>query len=212
MVVPLFVAGTVIGTLTVWREGPEAGTFSIAEAQLIGRFGTLAALAYSNAQQAERLREQALTDALTGLANRRHFEDRLASELARLGRDGTPVALVTFDLDDFKAINDRDGHPAGDAALKAFGEILRNQARASDLVCRTGGEEFAVILPGADPEAARCYAERLVAATREAGPTTASAGVSAAPADGTSAETLVRVSDQRLMAAKAAGKDRVQAS
>jgi diguanylate cyclase (GGDEF)-like protein len=211
VVVPLLVAGTVIGTLTVWREGPNAGVFTAAEAQLIRRFGTLAALAYANAQQAEGLREQALTDALTGLANRRHFEDRLAAEIARVGRDGTPVALIAFDLDDFKRINDAHGHPAGDAALQAFGAVLRGQARLSDLVCRTGGEEFAVILPGADGPAAVNYATRIVDEIRSAGPTTASAGVASAPADGSSLDLLVRTADARLMRAKAAGKDRVEA-
>jgi diguanylate cyclase (GGDEF)-like protein len=212
VVVPLLVAGTVIGTLTVWREGPGVGVFTPAEAQLIRRFGTLAALAYSNAQHAERLREQALTDALTGLANRRHFEDRLASEIARLDRDATPVALITFDLDDFKRINDAQGHPAGDAALRAFASVLRGQARGSDLVCRTGGEEFAVILPGADTAAAVRYAERVVNAARSAGPTTASAGVASGPDDGLSVEALVRTADRRLLRAKSAGKDRVVAS
>jgi diguanylate cyclase (GGDEF)-like protein len=214
VVVPLSVAGTVIGTLTVWREGPDQPVFTAAEAQLIGRFGTLAALAYSNAQQRDLLREQALTDPLTGLANRRHFEDRLTAEVARAGRDGTPTALILFDIDDFKAINDRYGHPAGDAALRGFGEVLRSQARASDLVCRVGGEEFAVILPGTQLPAARTYAERMIARTRATelaavGPVTASAGLAAAPLDATTGDALVDVADERLLRAKAGGKDRV---
>jgi diguanylate cyclase (GGDEF)-like protein len=216
VVVPLLVGETVIGTLTVWREGWDAGEFAAEEAELIRRFGTLAALAYANARQREQLRDQALTDTLTGLANRRHFDDRLAAEMTRTLRDGTPISLVVFDLDDFKSINDRYGHPDGDVVLCRFADVLRAVARASDLVCRTGGEEFAVILPGADAEAAATFAERANAATREArlgpdGDTTTSAGVSTAPAEVETADTLFRLADDRLLQAKARGKDRVVA-
>ncbi len=146
VVVPLVVADDVIGTLNVWREGPKP-PFEPAEAQLILRFATLAALAYANAQQLELLREQALTDALTGLPNRRHFHERLQAEVARAVREGARVSLLLLDVDDFKSINDRYGHPAGDAALRGFAALLRDEVRVSDVACRIGGEEFAVLLP-----------------------------------------------------------------
>jgi diguanylate cyclase (GGDEF)-like protein len=217
---PLIVADHVIGTLNVWREdsAPElAGTiptFSPEEAQLIKRFASLAALAYDNARRRELLSEQARTDELTGLFNRRHFHERLAAELARAQRDVTSVGLVLLDVDDFKRVNDVHGHPVGDQVLVAFGEVLAAHVRAGDVVCRTGGEEFGVILPSADErEAVRC-AERLVSAVRDAvwsiaGPMTASAGVAVAPDDAGTVATLFKAADERLLMAKAEGKDRV---
>jgi diguanylate cyclase (GGDEF)-like protein len=217
---PLIVADRVIGTLNVWREdsAPElAGTipsFSPEEAQLIKRFASLAALAYDNARRRELLSEQARTDELTGLFNRRHFHERLAAELARAQRDVSSVGLVLLDVDDFKRVNDVHGHPVGDQVLVAFGDVLAAHVRAGDVVCRTGGEEFGVILPNADVgEAARC-AERLVRAVRDAtwsiaGPMTASAGVAVAPDDAGTVATLFKAADERLLSAKAQGKDRV---
>jgi diguanylate cyclase (GGDEF)-like protein len=217
---PLIVADRVIGTLNVWREdaAPElAGTvptFSPEEAQLIKRFASLAALAYDNARRRELLSEQARTDELTGLFNRRHFHERLAAELARAQRDVTSVGLVLLDVDDFKRVNDVHGHPVGDQVLVAFAEVLADHVRAGDVVCRTGGEEFGVILPNADVgEAMRC-AERLVRAVREAtwsiaGPMTASAGVAIAPDDAGTVATLFKAADECLLMAKADGKDRV---
>jgi diguanylate cyclase (GGDEF)-like protein len=211
--VPLIVADEVIGTLNLWREG-DAPTFAVAEAELIARFAKLAALTYANAQQREQLREQALTDELTGLANRRHFHARLGAELARTTTARPAVSLVAFDLDDFKAINDRHGHPTGDAALRAFADALNGQARASDLVSRVGGEEFAVVLVDATKTAAEAFAQRALAATRRLAIAddlhlTASAGVASAPADGDNIDDLLCAADARLLQAKAQGKDRV---
>jgi diguanylate cyclase (GGDEF)-like protein len=217
---PLVVADRVIGTLNVWREdsAPElAGTipsFSPEEAQLIKRFASLAALAYDNARRRELLSEQARTDELTGLFNRRHFHERLAAELARAQRDASPVGLALLDVDDFKRVNDVHGHPVGDQVLVAFAEVLAGHVRAGDVVCRTGGEEFAVILPDADEREAALAAERLVRAVREAawtiaGPMTASAGVAVAPVDAGTVATLFKAADECLLAAKAQGKDRV---
>ena len=217
---PLIVAGTVIGTLNVWREDSAPGfsdvaaTFSPEEAQLIKRFATLAALAYENARRRELLSAQARTDELTGLYNRRHFHERLATELARARRDATPVGLVLLDVDDFKRVNDHHGHPVGDQVLVGFAGVLRDHVRGGDVVCRTGGEEFAVVLPGADEaEAAQC-AERLVAAVRERSweapeAITASAGVAVAHDTLHTVAGLFKAADECLLAAKAQGKDRV---
>jgi diguanylate cyclase (GGDEF)-like protein len=216
---PLVVAGRVIGTLNVWREDSAPGlegtipSFSPEDAQLIKRFAMLSALAYDNARRRELLSEQARTDELTGLFNRRHFHERLAAELARAQRDEAPVGLVLLDVDDFKRVNDVHGHPVGDQVLIGFGAILQEHVRAGDVVCRTGGEEFGVILPDADEaEAARC-AGRLVAAVRaatwvDAGPITASAGVAVAPDDAHTVAGLFKSADECLLQAKAQGKDR----
>jgi diguanylate cyclase (GGDEF)-like protein len=217
---PLIVADRVIGTLNVWREGsaPElhgtVPTFSPDEAQLIKRFASLAALAYDNARRRELLSAQARTDELTGLFNRRHFHERLATELSRAQREDAPVGLVLLDVDDFKRVNDVHGHPVGDAVLIAFGQVLEAHVRAGDVVCRTGGEEFAVVLPNADAAEASRAAERLVGAIRDAtwtvaGPITASAGVAVAPVDAATVATLFKAADECLLAAKALGKDRV---
>ncbi len=95
------------------------------------------------------LHEQAIRDPLTGLHNRRYFEEVAAREVARSARSGVPLAIAAIDLDRFKAVNDSWGHAVGDLVLKAFGAILASAVRSSDLVCRIGGEEFVVLLPGA---------------------------------------------------------------
>jgi diguanylate cyclase (GGDEF)-like protein len=216
---PLIVGDRVIGTLNVWREDSAPGfegtipSFSPEEAQLIKRFAMLAALAYDNARRRELLSEQARTDELTGLFNRRHFHERLAAELARAQRDEAPVGLVLLDVDDFKRVNDVHGHPVGDQVLSAFAGVLETSVRAGDVVCRTGGEEFAVILPNADQAEAARVATRLVAAVRDApwtdaGAITASAGVAIAPQDAGTVAALFKAADECLLAAKAQGKDR----
>jgi diguanylate cyclase (GGDEF)-like protein len=215
LVAPLMADGRPIGTLNLWREGDDTVCFTPEDAELARRFATLAAIAYANAGQRERLRRQALTDELTGLANRRHFLAALGTELARARREGSSVALVLLDLDDFKAINDTHGHACGDETLRAFSVALGEEVRAGDIACRTGGEEFAVILPNTGPgEAAGC-AERLLAAVRRTpAPAgiriTASAGVAVAN-DGDTVESIFRAADERLLTAKAHGKDRVTA-
>jgi diguanylate cyclase (GGDEF)-like protein len=170
-------------------------------------------LAYDNAHQRERLSEQARTDELTGLFNRRHFHERLGSELARVRRGDAPVALLLLDVDDFKAVNDGHGHPVGDSVLIAFADLLREAVRGADIVCRTGGEEFGVILPGADEAEAVLAAQRIVEAVRDghlgpSGTLTASVGLAVAPQEGDTVAALFRAADDRLLAAKAQGKDR----
>jgi diguanylate cyclase (GGDEF)-like protein len=123
------------------------------------------------------------------------------------------VALLLLDVDDFKAVNDRYGHPVGDTVLRAFAGLLEDVVRGADIVCRTGGEEFAVILPGAEAEEAVAAAHRLVAAVRDGhigpeGGLTASVGLAVAPDEGDTVAALFRAADDRLLAAKAGGKDR----
>ena len=158
------------------------------------------------------------TDALTGLPNRRHFQEALDAEMARVQRYGGSFSLALLDLDEFKSFNDRFGHPAGDAALCELARVIRQHMRASDRVARLGGEEFAVILVGTGKEAARLVVERLRVSIAEldlghlAVPgctVTTSIGVAAVPDDAEYAAELVRHADVALYEAKARGRNRV---
>ena len=168
----------------------------------------MAALAYDSARQRDTLREQVRRDGLTGLLNHRACHERLREALA----DGGPVAVVLLDLDHFKVINDAHGHAEGDRVLAATAERLRSVVRAGDTVGRLGGEEFVLILPGADVEAAEDCAERARAALAEltvrGRPLAASAGVAAAPADGVDAAVLLENADAALYWAKRTGRGR----
>ena len=155
------------------------------------------------------------TDPLTGLPNRRHFTERFETEVARVARYGGSFTLGVLDCDHFKGYNDRHGHPAGDDALRELGILLREQLRATDSVARLGGEEFAVLMVGADPAMAGMVAERLRAriAAHSFGATgdtlTVSIGLASAPEDARTPDLLFCLADQALYAAKAQGRNRV---
>lgn len=170
-------------------------------------------------RQADALRALTLTDPLTGVANRRAFDERLESEWRRCGRAGQPVALILVDVDHFKMYNDHYGHQGGDAALVQVAAALRRGAgRSHDVVARYGGEEFAVLLPQLDAAGAECVARRLQAellalhlahaASPTASHVTASMGVcSLVPRDAQGSNTLVATADGLLYAAKAGGRN-----
>jgi diguanylate cyclase (GGDEF)-like protein len=213
LVAPLHVAESIVGTLNVWREDDDPW-FMPEEAMLLRRFASLAAMAYANSAQREQLRTQALTDDLTGLFNRRHFEHSLSGVLHEERPRGGPTSVVYFDIDAFKSINDSFGHAAGDRALRHFAEVLAAQTRAGDVACRTGGEEFCLILPQTSREQAWQMADRVVRAVRVAGlgprgNLTVSAGVATSPRSRHDRERLVRSADEHLMRAKRDGRDRV---
>ena len=169
----------------------------------------------------EKMSALVLTDPLTGLANRRHFDQTLASEWDRAAREKAALSVLMVDVDCFKAFNDFYGHTAGDDCLKAVSRALSAHcARPGDLVCRWGGEEFAVILPDTDLAGARHVAEELVGVVRSlaiehqksvaASCVTISAGAaSAVPKSGDPAGALVEKADASLYAAKNAGRNRV---
>jgi diguanylate cyclase (GGDEF)-like protein len=163
------------------------------------------------------LADAASLDPLTGLLNRRGFDQRAGREMARARRYNVPLAIVVADLDHFKALNDTFGHGTGDEALAAFGELCRANTRPDELVARVGGEEFALLLPNTDATGAVTTAERLRRAmhahlTTPAGDAvTASFGVSAHPQHGTDVETLLGAADRALYVAKRRGRDRTVA-
>jgi diguanylate cyclase (GGDEF)-like protein len=156
-------------------------------------------------------------DALTGLANRRAFEEELAREVARSGRSGGPLSVVALDVDRFKAVNDGHGHAAGDAVLREVAARACAAVRAGDLAARIGGEEFALLLPGAALPGALELAERLraaiAAAPVEAGGARLAVTVSlgcATLGPGEPADALLARADARLYEAKRSGRDRVR--
>jgi diguanylate cyclase (GGDEF)-like protein len=172
------------------------------------------ALGVENARLFSALSQMASTDELTQLANRRRFSEALRSELARARRLESPLSLVLADVDHLKAINDTYGHPAGDAAIRHVAEVLREGRREIDLAARIGGEEFAILLPGSEPSGGLRAAERVrhrltTTEVPTVGAVTVSMGVASFPEDGDSEEELIRVADQRLYAAKEAGRNRV---
>lgn len=165
------------------------------------------------------LRDAALRDHLTGTYNRRHFEERLASELAYAVRHGTTLALLLLDLDCFKRINDEHGHPAGDAVLRAFAQMLLKNVRTEDVVARWGGEEFVVLARGTDGRGGVILGERLRRGALQLRiPVngvelciSTSIGVSAVTpgVTGVNALQLLRLADLALYEAKHAGRNRV---
>jgi diguanylate cyclase (GGDEF)-like protein len=163
-----------------------------------------------DAAEVERLSEMAITDPLTGLRNHRAFHEDVARELQRAGRTGVPLALVLLDVDGLKAVNDTQGHQAGDERLQALAEAIRVTGRGSDVAYRVGGDEFAVILPDARTWGALEFAQRLRAATQAGtdagGSFTATAGISEALTL-RSKDELVREADLALIGAKRIHQD-----
>ncbi len=160
----------------------------------------------------ERLRGEARTDPLTGLLNRRGFDEHAARELAHAGRDGRPIALATFDIDHFKQINDEHGHVVGDRALVHIARLLAGESRGIDVAARLGGEEFAVLMPGSDRAGAEGFAERVRYALATADVAhlpniRVSAGITATDVP-IEVETMLQRGDSALYAAKRGGRDR----
>ncbi|HKO91978.1 MAG TPA: GGDEF domain-containing protein [Polyangiaceae bacterium] len=169
---------------------------------------------YSIGRYEDRLRLRSLTDPLTGLANRRHFVQALATEVARSRRYGAPLTVLLIDIDYFKRVNDRFGHAAGDAALTCVASGLRSSCRQTDLPARYGGDEFALLLPETTAERGLAFAERLAAVLRTAPPyevgapsLTLSIGV-AEGARGEEAPQLLKRADEALYQAKEGGRNR----
>jgi diguanylate cyclase (GGDEF)-like protein len=212
---PLSAGRESFGSLILFGE-----SFTSEQRESAGWLVGHAVIALANAQRHRRVEQQALVDGLTGLANRRLSTAALEKELARAERFGEPLALVLTDIDDFKLINDRWGHPTGDEVLKLFAKTLRESVREIDLAGRWGGEEFALLLPGTDLQGGCELAERVrrklarkkfLAPDGERIRVTASFGVAACP-DAKSQDELVAASDSALYEAKHSGKNRVAAA
>jgi diguanylate cyclase (GGDEF)-like protein len=214
--VPLRAGGRSLGALDLRIAEPLPEE----DVKVIELLAAAAAVALQNAHLYQETQRLATTDPLTGLSNYRHFHDLLNLEVQRARRMEYPVGLVIMDLDHFKLVNDRHGHPMGDAALRQVAEQLRSRLRRTDVLGRLGGEEFGAILPGASLREVSVVAEKVRRAVEEmeplrggmtagATPVTLSVGGASLSADGVDAELLVSCADQALYQAKRNGRNQV---
>jgi diguanylate cyclase (GGDEF)-like protein len=211
--VPLIARGSIKGALNIYRLGEEAA-FDEDEFELAKWFGDAAALALDNAQVRARLEHQAQTDSLTGLYNHRFFHERLRAELTRASRVHDTVAVLMFDIDDFKRVNDICSHAVGDQILVALAETAQGLVRQSDVICRIGGEEFGVIMPSCGAGDALGLARRLqhrleTQPIDAAGEITLSIGIAQGPEHAMNPRELVACAEAAMMSAKFRGKNRI---
>lgn len=212
-VVPLNYHGRLMGILLV-RSNDNSRAWEENELLLLHTVSDQVTVAINQAYLIAQLRQQALTDGLTGCHNRRAFEMQLERDLHSATRMRQPLSLIMVDLDNLKHINDQAGHEAGDLALQMLADSLRAELRAVDTPARFGGDEFAVILPQANSEGAVVVAERLRSRIADVGipgveSLSASFGVATFPLHASGRDTLVTAADQALYKAKHSGRNRV---
>ncbi|MBF5041449.1 sensor domain-containing diguanylate cyclase [Aggregicoccus sp. 17bor-14] len=217
LAVPLVARGRVLGVIEL-VNGEGDAPFSDGDLQVLTAIADYAAIALENARNFRRVQELTLTDEHTGISNARHLRAQLEQEVLRSLRFHHPLSLVFLDLDRFKAVNDTHGHLAGSAALREVGEVLVSCARQVDVVCRYGGDEFALLLVETGLDGAQPIAERVRDALRERRflaqqgldvRLTASLGVATFPEHAQDALGLLKAADQAMYAAKARGRDDV---
>ncbi len=220
--IPLVAHGEALGVLYLQSQTGSKGAARLRDEGTQRLARTMAeqiSLALANIRLRETLRRQSIRDPLTGLFNRRYMEETLERELRRGQRGGCPMGVIMGDLDHFKHFNDSFGHDAGDVLLRELGHLMQTTFRTEDIVCRYGGEEFALILPEASLEETHQRAEHLREAAKRLrvihrgqvlGPVTLSLGVAAYPEHGAVGEALLRSADAALYRAKAEGRDRVK--
>mgnify|MGYP006285096011 CR=1 FL=1 len=211
MSVPLVVQGELIGVLNISHGKPKA--FNEDQLRLLTLIAGQAAATIQRLLLYADMRRLAITDDLTNIYNRRHFLDRMQSEIDRARRYATPFSVMFIDIDNFKELNDNHGHQVGDKILAELASILKHWARSSDIVARYGGEEFVVLLPMTDKPRAVTAAERL--RTRVQRHTfyrrkklTVSVGVASYPGDGDNSDQLLGRVDEALYMAKKTGRNR----
>ena len=213
---PLTSHASRLGVVYFYRK--DRDFFLPDEIETLNTFAHLAAGAIENAQLQEQLQDLAITDKLTGLRNRRFFDQRLAEEIQRATRYAKPLSLLLLDIDDFKRDNDTYGHAAGDLVLRSLGRSLPGQLRQVDLAARYGGEEFIIILPETDFVGAKLVGERIRRTVADTPVSfsdgrqinvTVSLGIACFPMCGDKGESLIEHADQALYTAKQEGKNRV---
>jgi len=213
MCIPLVSFGQTMGALVL--DSDRVRAFRSQELQPLESAADICATAIQNAHYVERVKQLAYLDGLTGIFNRRFFEMRIAEELDRARRFSTAMAVIMVDIDQFKRLNDEFGHLLGDEVLRQVSSIFHQQLRKIDVVCRFGGEEFAILLSQTNGQHAQGVAEklrRLVETWQFPGvprPVTISAGTATYPEHGTTRDELVKAADAALYAAKLAGRNQV---
>jgi diguanylate cyclase (GGDEF)-like protein len=213
MCIPLVSFGQALGVLVLDSDRP--GAFQQADIQPLESVADICATAIQNAYYVDRVKQLAYLDGLTGIFNRRYFEMRIAEEIDRARRFDSGMAVIMVDIDQFKRLNDEFGHLLGDEVLRQVSSIFYQQVRKIDVVCRYGGEEFAILLSQTNLIHAVGVAEklrRLVEGWQFPGvprQVTISCGAASYPDHGTSRDDLVKAADAGLYAAKQAGRNRV---
>jgi diguanylate cyclase (GGDEF)-like protein len=213
MHIPLISFGQTLGVLTLHSSRRNA--FRESELQSLESVADICANSIQNAHYIERVKQLAYLDGLTGIFNRRFFELRIMEEIERARRYGTGMAVIMADIDQFKRLNDEFGHLLGDEVLRQVSSLFHQQLRKIDVVCRYGGEEFAILLTQITTRQAVAIAEklrRLVESFQFPGvprTITISAGVAAFPAHGKTRDEMIGAADSGLYAAKQAGRNRI---
>jgi diguanylate cyclase (GGDEF)-like protein len=216
MCVPLIFLGEKLGILAL--DSAKKGAFDVEDVQPLESVADICAAAIQNANYFERAKELAYIDGLTGIHNRRYFEMRISEELERAQRFQGRMSVIMIDIDHFKRVNDEFGHLLGDEVLRSVSLILKQQLRKMDMVCRYGGEEFAVVVPETTGENALRVAEKLRRQVESFDfpgvprPVTISCGVADFPTQGLTRDEVVAAADSALYLAKQAGRNRVKAS
>lgn len=211
IIIPIYTRGTPFGWLVVLSSRENLAD---AETDFLSIFAQQIEMAITIADLFQAVKEQAVTDGLTGLYNRRYFEEYLAKEVKRAQRQNQPFSVIGIDLDFLKQINDKHGHAFGDLAIKTVAEVLKRNARNIDTAARMGGEEFNVILPGVDSNGAMIAAERIRKAIEDSeldtiGHVTASIGVATFLEHTDNVEELIELTDQAMYQSKRNGRNQV---
>lgn len=215
--VPIIAHGAALGVLHVLLASSDSERWEVRQSLAV-RVGEHLGMALAKLELQETLQQLSVRDPLTGLFNRRYMEESLDRELRRAEREGKPIGIIMLDIDHFKSFNDTFGHDGGDALLRELGVLLPHQIRSSDIACRYGGEEFAIIMPDAGMEMTRQRAERIREIARKMrvrhgervlDSVTLSLGVAAFPQNGVTREALMKDADVALYRAKNEGRDRV---
>jgi diguanylate cyclase (GGDEF)-like protein len=214
---PLIAQRTTLGLLYLEPRQNHVGASQEVAELYLKMLAENISLALGNLRLRDALREMAMADGLTGLANRRHLDTVLTLRAREAERLGQPISCLMVDVDHFKRFNDEFGHDAGDAVLRAMGDVLKHSMRESSVAFRYGGEEFLLLMPELGPERAlrraqevqqRIRALRIEYAGRELGPITASFGLASAPNHCVFSK-LIQTADAALYRAKEAGRDRI---
>jgi diguanylate cyclase (GGDEF)-like protein len=213
LIVPLVMRERILGAMFL-QHCSETKEWSIDDVSLVGALADNLSVAIENAELHREREMQAVTDGLTGVANRRSFTETFSREFERAKRYGEPLSLVIIDLDLLKKINDTYGHQAGDEAIKSIGKMLKQSSRSVDLPARYGGEEFCLLLPNTDIEMAEQSAERLRRLINDVeiqgpGKISASLGVATYPQHADDPDALFQRADEALYVAKQSGRNRV---